>query len=731
MSDKASVLAKIATAKTVVQSIAPSAPPPSLPPSDFDTRKTAPGVVRWFDFDSAAQIAGGFDENYIANPSNDGLRRPVIDTSIKCSGAGSLRFDLPSNTTANAGGEWLANFSPDLATRFGENSEFYVQVRVRWNDVMAQTLFQQIGGAPQGGIKFFDVVAGDVFGGVNPDSWGITKYYSSSDLKVVVQSYIQHRYPIVYRYFDGATANLFEDVATPLDVKHQNAMPSPFCLYSKLAALAPGADNPGCWTMLANEWITFQLGIQLGAKGTVIGAGGSVIPVWLNSTVRLWAAREGQPSQLLVDWKPGVPGYAPLWRGADSEDQRFGKVYLFPYMSNKDPAQAHGLGQVWYDDLIISKVRIADPSGSATPAPAPTPTLANLPANTALDLGRYTCAQPADNPAGCERISEYSGFAYDPYNGRMLQFGGGHASTTRTDIGVFDCTSLKWGSLYPSTPCAQQVLANADLSAMRWISSNHPIARHTYDMLVVGESSGGRSFFVMTSGGLNGVEGCGSGGILGGAGASQPRIARFDFASGAWVYSKLAIPWYYASAAAFDPLTKKIVVVGYTDNIAPGRVWLYDPATDTITAGGAAPSNIGYANNLIYFPPTQKFYLISNGTVAGGLAVFEVTLDRTNLAASSIAQVGGMSGSLPALIETGFAYDSKNKVIGGCVRNGLFYAYDPAAKLWTSRVMQTSPVGGAIGTVAHHSLDYDPVNNVFIILTDYASGFRTWAYRYQ
>jgi len=354
-----------------------------------------------------------------------------------------------------------------------------------------------------------------------------------------------------------------------------------------------------------------------------------------------------------------------------------------------------------------------------------------LPSNTALDLGRYVCKQPVDNPTGCERISEYSGFRYDPYTRRMLQFGGGHASTTRTDIGSFDLSSMTWRSLYNSTPCTDQVFANADLSVMRWISTNQPMARHTYDMLVVGQWGGGRqSLFMMTTGGLSLVEGCG-GTNLGGAGASQPRISRYDFSTGTWNYSKINIPWYYASAAAYDPITQKIVVVGYTSNVGPGYVWVYDPATDTVTQGGMAPVNIGYANNLVYYPPNQNFYLISNGTVPNGQAVFEVALNRGNLSLSTVTQVTGIGGAIPSIIETGFAYDSANQIIGGGVQNGLFYAYDPATKLWSSKVMQTSPAGGSVGTVAHHSLDYDPVNNVFIILTDYASGFRTWAYRYK
>ena len=42
----------------------------------------------------------------------------------------------------------------------------------------------------------------------------------------------------------------------------------------------------------------------------------------------------------------------------------------------------------------------------------------------------------------------------------------------------------------------------------------------------------------------------------------------------------------------------------------------------------------------------------------------------------------------------------------------------------------SSPSGKSIGTVAFHALKYDPVDNVFLFLTDYRSGWRMWAYRY-
>ena len=359
---KSSVLAAIQAAKAAAQAIVAASPPSS---GNFATRSA--GAVRSWTFNDASQLNSGIAGNCMTLKSNDGQRQPVIDTAMKCEGFNSMRMDIPGNTTNNPGGEWWGNFSPDLSVLFGANSRFYLQTRIRWNDVVATFLFKNTAGQPQGGIKFFDIFAGDVYGGPNPMyppfPPGITKWGTSSDAKVVVQTTYQHRNPIAYRYLDGNNAPLYENVVGGIvgDQKYQNAMPSPYCLYSRVATVGAAAPIPYCWLMPPNEWITFQIGIALGAKGTWTGQRGIPRNVWLDSTVELWAARDGKPSQKLIDWRPGIGGYAPLERGPDSDDQRLGKVSLMPYFTDKDPKQSHPLGQVWYGPTIVSTQRIADP----------------------------------------------------------------------------------------------------------------------------------------------------------------------------------------------------------------------------------------------------------------------------------------------------------------------------------------------------------------------------------
>ena len=75
----------------------------------------------------------------------------------------------------------------------------------------------------------------------------------------------------------------------------------------------------------------------------------------------------------------------------------------------------------------------------------------------------------------------------------------------------------------------------------------------------------------------------------------------------------------------------------------------------------------------------------------------------------------------------GYSYDSLNQIIGGGVENDHIFIFDPPTKTWTSHAIN----GGSPGTQAFLAIGYDPVNNVFVFVNDYASGQHTWAYRYK
>jgi hypothetical protein len=298
-------------------------------------------------FDSAADITGTrFGDN---SGIFSGAARPELDATVKASGASSLKFTIPSNSGADTSGSFFTNFSTDLSTQFGENSEFYIQWRQRFSVEFLNTVF-----AGGGGWKQVIVGTGDKPGctASNSGSSGLC-YSSCSPLEVVVQNTFQRGFAQMYNSCTGSTSHgAFDGPEEPFgafDFKLQNARPSPFCLYSQ------GQTNPktffpptgNCIGYFPNEWMTFQVRIKTGPR---------VNDEWAGSFVTLWIGRENQPSQVAITWGP-----YNLTAASPSENLKFGKVWLLPYNTGKSSAQAHPTGFTWYDELIISRTQIADP----------------------------------------------------------------------------------------------------------------------------------------------------------------------------------------------------------------------------------------------------------------------------------------------------------------------------------------------------------------------------------
>lgn len=351
------------------------------------------------------------------------------------------------------------------------------------------------------------------------------------------------------------------------------------------------------------------------------------------------------------------------------------------------------------------------------------PTLAAIANNTALDLGRYACNSPTDNGGGCGAITDYSGFVYDRTGHQMLMFGGGHAGAYGNEVEIFDFNTLAWVPAYTATLCANQTPENFDPDTASWKDNHAPLARHTWDTMGVTMVNGRRSLVILTSGGLS-AETC-----HGGAQTFPPLQTRtmwFDIEAKTWSYGRTKPDenWYYATAGEADPVSGKMLDFGEYG------LKTYDPATDTVTqvmqdpASSYDAAHRGYSNNLVYFPPNDHFYYFMRGAVT---YVWELSFDR---AKNSVLIKELTTAGAPASQEDGWAYDSKNHVIGGGVLNNTFYAFDPATNTWDSKVMQVvSADGETPGNVVFHALDYDPVDNVYVFLSD--PHRRTWAYRYK
>lgn len=360
--------------------------------------------------------------------------------------------------------------------------------------------------------------------------------------------------------------------------------------------------------------------------------------------------------------------------------------------------------------------------------------LAEIPVNTAHYLGPY-------NPpplAGCPQmeaghITDYSRFVYDPIHNQMLMFGGGHASVPRTDVDVLDLnegSSLTWSSAYPSTPVSELTFANFNQATGSWITTGHPLTRHTYDMMSFDTDTG--ELILLQP--------------VGPQPHCQEKRDWYLYPGRVWAYNPATKIWRATAgnpdvwgiremehlAAEYDPISRRVIIIG--------RLGLYsfDPATEVAARNMSfVRPELSLAQNLVYYPPNGKmYYILNNGTV------FEVTIERSDLAKSSIVQMTGLAGTSPGGVmpplsdagETGWAYDSANRIIGGGIANGTFYAFDPVARTWTATRMRSDSSSRTIGKLSFHALDYDQADNVFIFISRApGDGFdkqNTWAYKY-
>ena len=291
--------------------------------------------------------AGAYGQNSGIFPpyGTSDYTRATRDTSVKASGNSSLKFTIPANSSGDSSGSYFTNFSNDLSVQFGENSEFFVQWRQRFSSDFAATKF-----AGGGGWKQVIIGTGD-----QPAQM----YFSCTALETVVQNTYQRGFPQMYNSCTGSSSHgafdPFEQRHGAYDFKLENARGSPYCLYSqKDTSYFPPTGK--CFPYFANEWMTFQLRIKTGPR---------VNDEFTDSYITLWMGREGQQSEAVIQWGP-----YNLSAGAAADDQRFGKVWLLPYNTGKDPARTYPESYTWYDELIISRNKIADP---VAPSPAPPP----------------------------------------------------------------------------------------------------------------------------------------------------------------------------------------------------------------------------------------------------------------------------------------------------------------------------------------------------------------------
>jgi hypothetical protein len=121
---------------------------------------------------------------------------------------------------------------------------------------------------------------------------------------------------------------------------------------------------PPCIGYKADQWMTFQVHIKIGTwyKNDHV--------YHHDSRIQLWVADENKPSTLVIDLNPADgTGYDLVnvenLDPSGAPKDKYGKVWLLPYNTNKDATEIHPTGYTWYDELIVSRQRVPDPGADS------------------------------------------------------------------------------------------------------------------------------------------------------------------------------------------------------------------------------------------------------------------------------------------------------------------------------------------------------------------------------
>jgi hypothetical protein len=274
----------------------------------FEFRCHAPGVLVCQGFDSADVTNPAKYPASGLYPAGDGNFQIFFDTKVKASGSGSLRFEIPPHSGANASGYWRQLFGRE----FGSGTTYYVQFRQRFSEEMFK------------------------------NDWGDTTWkqvifhhdgQTCTDLGITTVQYYRSGLPEMYTAC-GARMIVTNNGVPPYQL-HQGDYN---CWY--------GHFNPkDCFVYPANEWVTFYFQVSIGHWGKA------------DSTINAWVARDGQSYRQWIK----IPNFV-------LENEHPGNDYdaltLLTYLTNKSPALDHATAYTWYDELIVSSQSIAPPTVS-------------------------------------------------------------------------------------------------------------------------------------------------------------------------------------------------------------------------------------------------------------------------------------------------------------------------------------------------------------------------------
>ncbi len=356
---------------------------------DFTARCTAAGVT----FCTGLNVLAT-DVTPFTSPDGGGTTRADVDTSVKTSGAGSLRFSLPPPPThagQNIGGQWLHSFND----AFGQNETFYAQFRMRLSESMLATTWDT-----NSGWKFAMLTRDDSVCGNLALVW--KTYQNSLDYT--------RTFPIGYT--ECGARGLYTNNGVPPTLLQQKGTEVGYnCSYGNI-------NETDCFYFKPNEWMTFYFKVQLGTFGDA------------NSTIEAWVAREGATT-----WSKWIhlPNFVINTDGQGAS-AAINTIVLLPYMTGLDitTGAANKWSYMWFDEVIISTSPIAIPSANLVATNLPATLGWHSLSNTALWNGPVEyCACEDGYPevcgaSNCKGPFAYSGGIFDTSRTKLLTYGGGH-----------------------------------------------------------------------------------------------------------------------------------------------------------------------------------------------------------------------------------------------------------------------------------------------------------------
>jgi hypothetical protein len=307
--------------KTETSSIANSARSSANADEDFQERCHASGVIKCVGWDDPSDFVpasggGGYADGLY--PASDGTLQGTMDTNIKTSGAGALKFTIRPNAVMNATGYWRANFgSPAARAKFGPHTTLHIQFRLRLDENLLNFNWAKVGDT---GWKVF-IVYGPIPG---PSCTGAQFVQENTYQRNIATGYTSCGTPALYSH----------EGIPPMFVEQGDYK----CPYS-----SKGYQGPSCFRYPPNTWLTEYWVVQIGDFGQP------------NTHFTAYIAPEGHPLKRFID----LPDFKFNSKGAVGDVLE--TMLLQPYLSGADGSKPNPTAHMWFDELIVSTAPIAAP----------------------------------------------------------------------------------------------------------------------------------------------------------------------------------------------------------------------------------------------------------------------------------------------------------------------------------------------------------------------------------